>query len=420
MDSNTCSDQLQNKIDLCWDQRTKREVTIEPIENKENDQIVSLLKKLPAISYTIFKPEPVFKVPLTPIAQTIADNKTPMKGNSFNKPKGMPVKSPTNDGRLKQPLRSPNERTATPSRPALKARSVIPPPRSHKERATTPSRSLKQSVRTPSRLSKEQHCPPTSAASAKVPLGAVVLLKDKQSATDAKKETNGKYAGVSQMKMLGNSLEQFDVQQKAPTTPPEKDNVPRTSSPNGHVADDNRRSKSGSSSISNNYTLMDLSFNGQIGIVPVPNPWDLNDTSVPEYDKFVSGIGDTTPSPCSSSIDCSVSGLLGGTVSESGSLGGGQEPLPSFCDIERSLIGNGILPAGNDSSGQNVFQTTAGDDQHVLQKIRSRFCDFSDPPDCHGETLAQQPSQAMGKRSATQDGPSKRPKLDEVNNYDDL
>ncbi|XP_050537148.1 uncharacterized protein LOC126903170 isoform X1 [Daktulosphaira vitifoliae] len=396
---------LQNKngIDVCriikpeLSKKFSKEVTITPIENKESNEVISLLKKLPAISFAIIKHEPEFKVPQTPPLLS-STSRTPVKCVRSKKPKELQNRSLSSENNFKQPLPPDNKKIVVTPKP-LRERNV---PSSSLQKCRTLSFPLQGNI-LHQQQTKQRNSPSTSVPNIKTPKSA-----PKKRTPNQQVKTKQMQKNVDDKTQKKCETSEISLEKIPSTLPDNKENVPRTSSPNSLFTTIGKNDTT-EPSVNNSYTLMDLSVDGKINITPAAAPsWDLDNSSVPEYDKFVMGIGDTTPSPCSSSTDYGTTSTMSELLPDMVEPENRSTPSSQFWyeDIAKSLSQNSVEFPVNGYLNENDIKTTAADDAQTLQKIRNRFCDLTNTVLCNNELWKDK------KRVAQQEESFKKSKLE--------
>lgn len=248
--------------------KVSKEVTITPIENKENDEIISKLKKLTNITFDIVKPEPVFKIPIISNLKKIVPKKTSIHNNIL--------------GISESKILSENRNTSTDKNPVVIDNGEL----SIKKCAVlnkTPKKLQQNKVHCSTPFKKITSNKMIENKSNIVPKKCLLLQKNNTPRTNYPK----KYSQQSpRVKKTPNN---FKLVEKSKPL-----HVPNISCDADKVMDNNSCINISETNIkteysaNQDYTLTDLSTRNHKVISAVP--LDFMNDCIPEYDNFVMGI----------------------------------------------------------------------------------------------------------------------------------
>lgn len=238
-----------------------KEVTVTPIVDTENN--MSLLKKLPDITFDVVSPKPVFKVPQSPQLNTKRTPKQATK-NGFNSKvineKRVSFKKQGNNN-INTNVNAINNIEKLSK---LHINSKAKPKQKHNNVSLTPSKII---LKNPKIIS----------------INNLISEKENIQRTSSPNRISKEQPNISKINF---KLKNTKLVEKIP-------NIPITSC----EVKNNSNNDSTVLTINNNeiktneeYKLMDISTEGKINVVPASCPSYLNNVSIPEYDRFVLGI----------------------------------------------------------------------------------------------------------------------------------
>lgn len=242
-----------------------KKVTVTPIVDTENN--MSLLKKLPDITFDVVLPKPVFKVPQSPQLNTKRTPKQATK-NGFNSKvineKRVSVKKQGNDNINTNVNAINNIEKLSKLNINYKAKLK----QKHNNVSLTPSKIILKNPKITS-------------------LNNLISEKENIQRTSSPNKISKEQPNISKINF---KLKNTKLVEKIPNIPITSCEVKNNSNNDSTVLTINNNEIKTNIPTNEEYKLMDISTEGKINVVPASCPSYLNNVSIPEYDRFVLGI----------------------------------------------------------------------------------------------------------------------------------
>lgn len=246
-----------------------KEVTITPVKNTEND-IMSILKKLPEITFNVIQPEPVFKVPEIP--------------------RKVPTKKPKVVGKKKVLSEKQESYNVGKTEVKLRSKQIDLDKYEEFKKINLTQKQKQEKVQNNIPLVKNNN------------VGEII---SRNTETASNKNTVSDKENIQRTSSPNRIPKKIELRKQISNNSIASSKV-KTNSNNDSIINNTANNKEikTSESTKDDYQLMDLPIEGQINVVSATFPPDYIDVSSPEYDKFVQGIS-KLPEDSSTQFDAS-------------------------------------------------------------------------------------------------------------------
>lgn len=242
-----------------------KEVTVTPIVYTDNN--MSLLKKLPDITFDVVPPKPVFKVPQSPQLITKRTPKQATKNGFNSKVISEKIVSFKKQGDGNIINTNVNAINNIEKLSKLNINSKTKPKQKHNNTPITSSKIISKNP--------------------KITFNNLISEKENIQRTSSPNKISKEQPNISKINLKLKNTEPIKKISNIPITSCE---VKNSSNNDSTVLTINNNEIKTNIPTNEEYKLMDISTDGQINVVPASCPSYLNNVSIPEYDRFVLGI----------------------------------------------------------------------------------------------------------------------------------